>query len=66
MTIRQGQALDGVEMLNRQQTADYFGIHVKTLDRWAESGIIKPTILGRLIFYTVESIREATARGTAA
>jgi predicted site-specific integrase-resolvase len=65
VTIRKGQSLDGIELLSRQDTADYFGVHPATIDNWVDAGLIRPTILGRRVYFLVESIREAMERGTA-
>jgi excisionase family DNA binding protein len=65
VTIRKGQSLDGIELLSRQEAATYFGVHPATIDNWADAGIITPTVLGRRVYFRVESIRAAMERGTA-
>lgn len=47
----------GKELMTRDETADYFGVSLGTLNNWSKSGILIPITFGGRVYYTRNEIQ---------
>ena len=52
------------KLLSKTETAELFGVTVKTLDNWRDAGVLKPVKVGHRVYYTVETINEVLTPNT--
>lgn len=54
--MSQGEPIP-IELLTKAETAQTFRVSLKTLNRWAEAGILQPIKFGRTVRYRAEDVR---------
>ncbi len=45
------------EVMTRDETAEYFGVSLGTLNNWSKSGILVPITFGGRVYYTRDEIQ---------
>lgn len=48
---------EGKEVMTRDETAEYFGVSLGTLNNWSKSGVLVPITFGGRVYYTRDEIR---------
>ncbi|WP_343641835.1 helix-turn-helix domain-containing protein [Chryseobacterium sp.] len=47
----------GKELMTRDETAEYFGVSLGTLNNWSKSGVLVPINFGGRVYYTRDEIQ---------
>lgn len=48
---------EGKEVMTRDETAEYFGVSLGTLNNWSKSGVLVPITFGGRVYYTRDEIQ---------
>ncbi|WP_083672342.1 helix-turn-helix domain-containing protein [Chryseobacterium sp. RU37D] len=48
---------EGKELMTRDETAEYFGVSLGTLNNWSKSGVLVPINFGGRVYYTRDEIQ---------
>ncbi|MDR6369405.1 hypothetical protein J2795_000358 [Chryseobacterium bernardetii] len=48
---------EGKELMTRDETAEYFGVSLGTLNNWSKNGILVPINFGGRVYYTRNEIQ---------
>ena len=48
---------EGKELMTRDETAEYFGVSLRTLNNWSKSGVLVPINFGGRVYYTRDEIQ---------
>lgn len=48
---------EGKELMTRDETAEYFGVSLGTLNNWSRRGVLVPITFGGRVYYTRNEIQ---------